>query len=346
MEKKYRLTTESMCIWNRELYFVPRECPVICKWDFKSETYEILSEIPDENALCERLFNGMCILDGKVVLVPYNAEKIWIFEISEKTWDSISLNNLSSNELGARYVGGKTVGNYAYMFGYESRNILRIDPRISSAQIVKILDSGVNNAFWGQSVALKNDVIFVANLKDQRICRINTIDNKAEYIDVKKKPGANCGADYFENSLYIAPYKGNKLYKINNSVVKEVILPDEYECEKNIFNGIVSSKDTVLLYSPYDKSLIIRNINSEYSFEKVGFIRYAIFDEEIGFIVSKKGRIEIFDHNMNLKNSLDAEIDEKEYIDIVGRDGLKCGLYQENENFGLGELLTVMMKLG
>lgn len=100
-------------------------------------------------------------------LGPYNAEKIWIFEISEKTWDSISLNNLSSNELGARYIGGKMVGNYAYMFGYESRNILRIDPRISSAQIVKILDSGVNNAFWGQSVALKNDVIFVANLKDQ-----------------------------------------------------------------------------------------------------------------------------------------------------------------------------------
>lgn len=303
MEKKYKLTTESMCIWNGNLYFVPRECPILCKWDLTSAHYEIIGEIPCENAIRERLFDGMCFLEGKLILAPHNAEKIWMYDIELNIWEGVGLDGVCSSDRNAKYVGCKACGGYAYFFGYEAKNIIRMNSN-GVVEEVEIKNDGTKGAFWGQSVAIADRRIMVANLKERRICQINIDTGNAEYTSMGDELLESCGVTYFNKTFYLAPYKGNKLFVVdenNKSTMTE--LPKDYSVDKNFLNGVVVSEQAILLFSPLGESLIIRDFDSGCSFEKFGFIRYAIYDETIGFIISRNGCIEVFNSSMDLESS-------------------------------------------
>lgn len=342
-DKVYEITTESMCIYDNKLYFVPRECAVLCSWDFVSEDYTVLSTIPEEKGTVDRLFNGMCTLNGKLFLAPYNAEKVWIYEIKSNSWNQLSLDGCCDEKTSAKFVGCYGYGEHIYLFGYECNNIIRINVNDGSIEKVLITGKESHGSFWGQSVCVIDSILYVANLKEYGLCAIDLEKGSGEYL---KEPGGDCafcGVCINENVMYAMPYCGNNMYEIENDGKNAVInLPEQYKTDRNIFNGLVASDTVTLLYSPYGKSLLMRDRGNDQEFDGFGFVRFALYDTQVGFIVSKKGMIEQYDNNMNLVKMLATCINQDKYIRYIGENGLKSGIYQENSFFGLHEMLEIM----
>lgn len=342
MGKTYELTTESLSVLNNNLYFVPRECPIVCRWDFQSDIFEVVSDVPEENPLIDRLFNGACILDNKMVLAPYNAKKIWIYDIESGNWNSLDLDGICDGELKGKYVGCKSYEQFVYFFGYEASNVLRIN-LLGSLKEIPIKNRESKGGFWGQSVATVNEKIMIPNLNERGICQINSGDESVELITLNDVMTENCGIAYNNNVLFIVPYKGNQLMAVyENGISKIIKLPNSLSGNVNYFNGIAASVNALILFSPLGKSLFIRDIANSCVYEDNGFISYAIYDETIGFVVSKKGCIEIYDDNLILKKKISTVIDGEKYLNLIRKNGLKGGLYQENIYFGLKEMLEVI----
>lgn len=342
-DKVYEITTESMSICNNQLYFVPRECPILCSWDFVSEDYVVLSTIPEEKGSVDRLFNGMCVLNGKLFLAPYNAEKVWIYEINSNSWNSLLLDGCCDRKTNAKFVGCYGYGEYIFLFGYECNNIVRINVNDGSIEKVLINWKESHGSFWGQSICVIDAMLYIANLKEYGICAVDLEKGSGEYLRESGSDCAFCGICINENIMYAMPYSGNKMYGIEKDKKNVVIdLPEDYKSDRNIFNGLVTSDAVTLLFSPYGKSLVMRDREDGREFEEFGFVRFALYDTQLGFIVSKKGMIEQYDNNMNLIKTLVTHINQDKYIRYIGKNGFQSGIYQENSYFGLHEMLEIM----
>lgn len=342
-EKLYEITTECMSVYDNRLYFVPRECPVLCCWDFVSEDFVVLSTIPEEKGTVDRLFNGMCVLNGKLFLAPYNAEKVWIYEIKSNSWSSLLLDGCCDSKTNAKFVGCYGCKDYIYLFGYECKNVVRINLNDESVEKVLINGKESNGSFWGQSFCVIDSTLYVANLKEYGICAVDLEKGSGEYIKKSESDCAFCGICINGNKMYAMPYSGNKMYEIEKDEKDIVItLPEEYKSARNIFNGLVTFDAVTLLFSPYGKSLLMRDRGNGREFEEFGFVRFALYDTRFGFIVGKKGMIEQYDNDMKLIKTLVTRINQDKYIRYIGENGLQSGIYQENSYFGLHEMLEIM----
>lgn len=344
--KNYEFTTECMCICDNHLFFVPRECPVLCRWDFDSDKYEVISQVPDEMGSVDRLFNGMCVFKGKIYLAPYNARKIWIYEMEKNSWLCISVNGVCSEEQTGKFVGCCGYGDYVFFFGYECKRVVRVNINDKNLETILINGGEADGSFWEQSGCIIDSVLYVPNLKNRGICEIDLEKGSGNYKELLNKDCGLCGVSIQRNYMYAMPYSGNELFRIEmgkgvTAKSEIVLLPEDYKGDKNIFNGIVCSDDVVLLFSPYGKSLTMRN-KEGMSIEDFGFVRFALHDEQKGFLVSRKGIIELYDNKMNRIKTLHTSMCQDDYVRFIGKNGLQNGIYHETSYFGLQELLSVM----
>ena len=338
MNKEYKLSSESACVYNNEVYFIPREIPILCKWNIKNNYFDIISRVPEENGMIDRLFNGMCIVDNQLFLTPYNAKKIWIFNLEELKWTNLSLDKVCQTALEGKFVGCKSYKNNIYLFGYNCKNIVKIDSIAKKMKKITVKNSDDCGCFWGQSTAMLGSKMYVPNLKTKGVCEIDLKTDSAEYKDIIE--GCSfCGISNNEDSVYFLPYSGNMLYRIKNDKKEIINLPCSYNSNSNIFNGIAVSLDSIVLFSPHNKSLIIKNENNEYIDD--GYNRFTFYTD-IGFVVSRQGRLELFDSSMNLLNDVSLTVSRELYLKYIQCDGIISDIYYEKEGLGLIELLNLI----
>ena len=71
----YELTIESLAGGEHEIYAVGRELNVMFRLDLGSNKVETITDMPEEEKLVGRLYNGVCVDKDILALVPYNARK-------------------------------------------------------------------------------------------------------------------------------------------------------------------------------------------------------------------------------------------------------------------------------
>lgn len=348
-DEKYYITTESIAYAENYIYGAGREINSIFEINLENKKMNIITQIPKENLLEERLYNGMSADKKHLLLVPYNAERVWIYEFATEQWESVDISGIVNPKLKGKFVGGEIVEEKAFIFGYNYRGILMINLKTKEVAELFATDDRKKYSFWAQNIVILEDKILAVCLQENKIISINTKNNIYHVFTVKglEDPleNGNCGLTYDGKDFYIIKHHGNLIYKWNGSNVAMPLAIDSFFNTKNpYFNGIAANNGKIFCYSPKGKSYIYNIKEPRESQFVESPILYAKNIASVGMIICKKGEIVILDENMKEKENVEIYLSEIEHKKYVNKIKKVSGYIKEREIFDIRDYLSVLGK--
>ena len=339
----YDVTIESAAVWEDKIYAVGRDAGVLFCFDMKTNFVEKILRMPDEDVLVNRLYNGVCVDKECLVLVPFNAKKIWYYNIKSKEWNSIEVDYYVKPKLEGKFVGGVLQNSILYLFGYRYKNVLCVN--LITKEVQKMFEDG-QHSFWGQSIVIDNNKVYAIDLGRNEILSINlTCQGKYEIIKVNGLPEAkensNQGIAFDGTFFYIIKHHGNYVYKWRpNESALPIEIDHFYDKIEPFFNGGAVYGEKLFLYSPKGKNYILdleENRNSCMIDKKIFGVKTM---EELGLILCKKGKVSILNKKMKEIGCLETVLNCQEHSALYNSAKVQGKLLTENELFRLHDFLV------
>ena len=292
--------------------------------------------------ITERLYNGILANEKNLLLVPFNAEHIWIYDLQADKWEYISLENLMKPSLYGKFVGGIMRDEKAYLFGYYYNGVAVVDLNNKTVRNLLEKETRENCSFWGQSVAYANESVYVANRVKNEILKINLNNETYKAIKTPYADDVYIGIAFDGTFFWLVPHYGSKIYKWDGSMdFQEVELGVSFGVDAGHFNGICVGRRYIILFSPRGKSCIIDKVVGKVK-KLSDSIIYAEYISGVGFFICKKGEIDIYNENFELEKKIEIFIDEDVYVEKVKDISLIGSPIYETSGFGLCEYLWML----
>lgn len=340
--RMFKLTIESLAAGEHEIYAVGRELNVMFRLDLRTNEVETITDMPEEEKLAGRLYNGACVDKDILALVPYYARKFWYYRLKEKKWYSMDISAYVDPDQARKFVGGYIFEGTVYLFGYYYKNILLID--LKSGQIRELFEEKDRHLFWEQTPVVHNGKLFVADLFRSEMIGIDLYDIgnyeifEMENIETSTQNG-NSGITFDGEYFYIVKHHGNLLYKWKPFEKAYPIEIDSiYDKDEPFFNGIEAHDRFLFLYSPKGKSYVygIDGIKS-YIAENKAF--YAKRMPLSGLAVGEKGAVAVFDNEMKEVSRFAAALTPDEHRNYLAHAKITEKAMTENDVIGLEEFI-------
>ena len=346
VSRKYELTIESLAGGEHEIYAVARELNIMFRLDLETNEVETIMNMPEEEKLVGRLYNGVCVDKSILALVPYNARKFWYYQLQEKKWHGIDISAYVDPEQAGKFVGGYIFNETVYLFGYHYENILLIDLR--SGQIKELFEEEHRHLFWVQTPVAHNGKLFVADLLRSEVIGIdlNQTGNyeifEIENIEPSAKNG-NSGITFDGEYFYIVKHHGNCLYKWKPfEKAYPVKIDPIYDTDEPFFNGIEAHDRFLFLYSPKGKSYVY-SLDGKMSYMMEDKTFYAKKIPLSGLAVGEKGTVAVFDHEMKEINRFTTALSHVEQKDYLAHAKMTEKAMRENDVIGLEDFIDLIV---
>ena len=337
MKMKYNVTAECFCKINNSIYFPIRETNSLCFWDMDLMKVQTFQCVPDEHSNLTRLYGGICSFGNYLLLVPFNAEYIWLCDRTNCKWIPYSVDKFMSSNTNGKFMGCIRINEKIYLFGYKYKGILSFNTK--SFALEEVLES--RSCFWGQCVAVVGDTLYVGENQENVIYRIDTVRDTYESIIPKGIVSGFAGIKNQGDHIYMVPRVGNTIIRWDMKNNYEPIYIDAYYNDgKNHFNGLAVSDKTILLYSPADKSYLYcidDNIGKVLDRK----IKYAGCYDEDKFILFEEGKIYITNWYMENIDSIDLTVSNNIVREQAREFKFEDGkIVQESDFFNLSDFIS------
>lgn len=344
--RTYGLTIESLDVGENKIYAVGRELNVMFQVDLQSDRVDKVMDMPEENKLLGRLYNGMCVDKNILMLVPYNAEKVWYYRLEEKKWHSVDISRYVDPELTGKFVGGYLSEGTAFLFGYHYKNILLID--LKHQKIQELFEKNEEHSFWAQTPIIHKNRLFVVEVLKNEIVSIDLHKIgefeilKIENIEDSTQNG-NGGMAFDGEYFYIIKHHGNLMYKWKpTEKACPVKIHEFFETDEPFFNGGETFNETLLLYSPKGKNYIYSLNKQKDSSMMENKIFFAKNVPNVGLILGGKGEISILDNKLQEINHFKISVNENEHKKYLADSKISKKILGENDVIGLDEFIFVI----
>lgn len=346
--KVWQLTTEGVDYRQGTLYSVGREMNVLFSMELSTGKTKVMLQMPDEDKFEQRLYNGVSIDKDILVLIPYNAKKLWFYNFRDLKWDFVDISSQVSPNMNGKFVGGKLINGKAYLFGYTYKGILVVDIKTKRIKLLfKEMDQN-KYVFWGQNTVMIGGKLYVISMVTNEMICIDT--NSDEYEIIKVKDLDDCennsnGGIIFENEkFYIVKHHGNIVYEFKNSNdVCTISLDSFFDTNVPYFNGMAACGNQFLFYSPKGKSYVYdkkQPLNSKVIEEKMFFAKYIA---DVGLVVCKKGKVSVYDNLFQEIQNFDTEINADERQMYMQNVALPCRILNESEYININDLISKLI---
>ena len=336
MKMKYNVTAECFCKVNNSIFFPIRETNSLCFFDMDLKKVQTFKCVPDEHSNLTRLYGGICAFGNYILLVPFNAEYIWLYDQINCKWTPCSVDKFMPSNINGKFMGCVQINEKIYLFGYKYKGILSFNTK--SFALEKVLES--RSCFWGQCVAVVGDYLYIGENQEKVIYRIDTISDTYESIIPEGVISGFAGIKYHDDHIYMVPRVGNNIIRWDMKNHYEVISIDTYYNDgKNHFNGLSVSDNTLLLYSPADKSYLY-SINDNTGKILDRKIKYADYYDINKFILFEEGKIyitnEYFENLDFMDFTVDSNIVRKQAREFKFEEGK---IAHESDFFNLSDFI-------
>ena len=344
--RMYELTIESLAGKEHEIYAVGRELNVKLRLDLETNEVETIMDMPEEEKLIGRLYNGVCVDKDILALVPYNARKFWYCRLKEKKWYDIDIGAYVDSEQIGKFAGGYIFNEIVYLFGYHYKNILLID--LKTRQIKELFEEKDRHSFWMQTPVAHNGTLFVADLLRNEVTGIdlNQTGNyeafEIENIEPSAKNG-NSGIAFDGEYFYIVKHHGNCLYKWKPfEKAYPVKIDSVYDTDEPFFNGIEAHDRFLFLYSPKGKSYVY-SLDGKKSYRVEDKTFYAKRMPLSGLTVGEKGAVAVFDNEMKEIKRFTTALSYAEQRDYLAHAEVTGKAMSENDVIGLEDFIDLIV---
>lgn len=343
--KVCKLTTECVDYRQGTLYSVGREMNVLFSMELCTGKTKVMLQMPNEDKLEQRLYNGLSIDEDNLVLVPYNAKQLWIYNFTNMKWDFIDISSWVNPNMNGKFVGGKLINGKVYLFGYTYKGILVVDIKTKRIkQLFKEIDQD-KYVFWGQNTVTIEEKIFIISMLTSEMICINTCTDEYEIIKINAlddcENNSNGGLVYENGKFYIVKHHGNVVYEFTNeSDIRAVYLDSFFNTNIPYFNGMAIDEDKFLFYSPKGKSYIYNKkqpSNSKLIEERMFFAKYIA---DVGLVACKNGKVSVYDNLFGEVQSFNTEINMNERQIYMQDVTVPCRILNESEYINLNDFVS------
>lgn len=334
-----KLSVESIIYNEGMFYLVPKDINILFACSVNDEQIKIIDTVPEEDGHTERQFNGLCKVGNKIILVPYAARKIWIYDLICGTWKSIDVSEYVSEDVDSKFSGCVQYLEKVYLFGYGYNGILSLD---TNAYKLKSIYKQENMHLWGQKIAIDGYEVNIALPNEKRIAVLNRKTEKVDFIDLDVSSNGVASVGYDGARKIILPTTGNSYYVMDNETkIKDRQLPQELSM--SIYNGLAVSDKYIYGYSSWGKSFILNRESDEVKVINTNTY-YVDYIKEIGFIETQKGVLNIYNNEFVKKKTISLEISDEELECYYSKYALTSRIYNESDAFDLSQYLRNIEK--
>lgn len=289
------------------------------------------------------LYSGICVGEGKLVVVPRDAEKLWIYDLVKSEWIDVDLKAFMNPELSNKFVGCIVNSGTALLFGYNYNGVLALDLANNKLWDVKSNQDSQGHFIGISSVSIGEKVIIPMRFSD-RILVIDPIKKQCDTILVDMCSSVfNNGITFDGEYYYILKNSGDRLYKISQDFSSvEILSYDEFSEIINVsFDGIVFFGGSLILFGS-DKCGFVFNIENPQKsciLEPISFVK-VLNDGEVIFVL--KDKIEILDEHLNVKREIGISVYKDDMNLFFSKTRLGKGLLFESNMIGLSDYVKIL----
>lgn len=123
---------EAAAVWNRQLFFAAMEFNGLFRLDLDTGEQFFLNSIPGESLTAKRLYGSMQVVENVLVLIPFSAKNIALYNLENGTIELIKIENPCKNlqcyNAEYKFQGSTVIENQVIMFGLTYPDILVFNP--------------------------------------------------------------------------------------------------------------------------------------------------------------------------------------------------------------------------
>ncbi|SFO06902.1 hypothetical protein SAMN04487831_10774 [Pseudobutyrivibrio sp. UC1225] len=345
MEEKVNLLTECGVRIKNKIYFCSTYYNVVFSLDMEQKDIILESIIPMEDALSDRLSTMQLLIEDKLLFVPMNAKKVWVWEIGTNHWHGIDLPDLEG--VNNKFFQAVVMKNIVFMFGCQLPIILRLNLSDESIKIIKIpfnihLYKQQQKKYLRRDYVIIDNYIYMASCFDNCVMRFDYDDESVELLKVGKDNYRYAGIAFDGNNFWLTLEYEARVIRCDKelNIIEEVILDEEND-EIIAINGIeILSDNTIFVESRfgmsylihYEKNMLVDKVDKTFMYMSKEN-EYEYFFEKNGVFTVKKG---------NKKEIFDVSVKRRVLYKFLKKSFTQKFNQKENSMFRLDDYLTVL----
>ena len=261
-----RIITENCITVDGKLIFIARDMNLVCSLNLETKETEIIGSIPQEYLFDYRLGAKIVSWQKKLIFIPLNADKIWIYCTRTKAWEGIELENRSEAEMSCKIFQATLYKDILYMFAYSYQSIIKIDLKDKKVTYFDEIFVYLKNKFGTSGMcyfhcdyAQKNSNIYLASCHANLVLKFDVATENYEWIEVGSKENKYSGIVWDGEYFWLVPRQSTAVVRWDGKDdVEEYDLPKEIKEMQGLFlGGVVLDNQIVFPGNKNKKTLIL-----------------------------------------------------------------------------------------
>lgn len=328
-----KLKAYNCAIQDSKIYFVNYNMNMVYYWDLAEQKMHILDASPEEDIFKEGLFGNIICTHNKLVLVPLNASKIWMYDLNEKKWTGVNIPSNKSSKHN-NFFGGMLNGEWIYLFGYNYRGILKVNTCTCETKDICIDESiwqndYIKNGFLNWNYVISNNCLLTPTLCDNKVLRLDLETDEIQYMPIGNKNNTYVGIVWDGEKYWLAPREGRR-YVVwdGDKSEKEFEIPKSINCEGQYFGGVYEVSGKILFTSFAGSSLLFGKDNASVPIQlNQSYIFAKKMSDERLVLGDTEGNVVLFDGEKEV--IINTEIPESEYYKFLKAENIKNRFFSE-----------------
>ncbi|SCX98586.1 hypothetical protein SAMN02910451_00968 [Butyrivibrio hungatei] len=327
------------------IYYVCNEFNALIKYE-NTDQHELVSDIPDEGIYAQALVSQIFCVDKRIILIPLNAKKIWIYHLEQKMWKGIEIENPDCDY---KFLKAVKFENKIYLLPSRYRKIVVLDVvsnEIEYIDIRKGMDNKIGGVYFRNDIVIHGSIIYAAYCSGGYVFKFDMSNLKYEWIEIVPESDGFSGIAYAEDKFWLsARNDSRKIYVWDgNAICKEIII----ESEKKAYSRGIYIIDKKIYVKKENKTLVI-DINdlNKISERNVSYIYVKKTKEGEEYLTYDGEYICCLEEMTKSVKLVIEEKDREKFIKerITTRDAeyfMNRGIVQEKRDFDLSDFLILM----
>lgn len=279
------LVSEGCVKIKDELIMVARGMNLVYKVNIENNNLVLLGNIPNENQDAGRLCGEILRHGDEIIFLPLNARKINIYNVCEKKWRYIEIEEIENIYLD-KFFTGMIDGDYLYMIGSKYPAIVKVNLYDGNdvkyfKSLYEIMDHNKDDCFIRRDIAVADEKLYMASCVNNYVFEYDLKTENIKKYEICDASKSFSGIAYDGKNFWLSSRTSLEIYRW--SIQKSKVESFDFGLDKDHicrWGGVVFDGKQIIVYGMEGNRTIIINpfvdnivdnvlvINESYSFVK------------------------------------------------------------------------------
>lgn len=226
------LTAFDVAVLGDVALFVANEANLICSIDRRTENKSVWGSLPEEPLFSEKLVSRIIPWRNKLVFVPMNAKKIWIYDRDLGDWEGLLFRN---GEWKRKFFQAVLYRDKVYMIGCLYPSVICLNLTDNSIRYMDgIMEEADSLSHISEAVYFRNSHVLIGaklylpSCKSNHLLKLDLETEEYQWIEIGKKDISYSGVAWDGNRFWMTQRKGKHIVVWNG---KDTVFEKEVDVE-------------------------------------------------------------------------------------------------------------------